>query len=343
MKQDGGLEIHIPAQFTAQRPAVGRSGIVVLTPLEEHPVASKMVTCSGRPSIHVGPYDLSPLSYSEGSPTTLDDYLYSDRPQIHLYTMSFTNATIVSVIVPHILDAVGHQALYTAWCHVLAGREDQIAPFLSFKIDPLGEFGLAEKPWALQPLKGLSVIQVIIRFIWDALFGPKVDWKMIYLPSSSIRRLRDEAQCEIPHIDDSGKKTYVSEGDVLISWLTRIICLSERPNGKGTVLLTNNVDLRGRLAKQFPPSGAYVQNALCQVFHVFKVQDFFQSSLRDIAIGCRRQLVEQVAAEQIEAQMYLLRQSRKTKKALWLGAPDSVRVFNNNVRPYPFFSQLPHF
>lgn len=309
-------------------------------------MASKLPKPSsdGRPSIQPGPYDFASLSYSSDTPTCLDDYLYSDRPQLHLYTIEFSNATIVTIMLPHsAMDAVGQVSLYQAWTHVLAGGdEDQVPAFLSMNRDPLqdlGQSGATTEPWALRKhlQGGFSVLRILFGCLWDAFLGPRVHWKMLVLPDSSIQRLRAEAGCHIPLVDDAngGKKIYISENDVLTAWLTRTLttCHGDLRDSNRQVIITNNVDMRARLPRIFPHTsrGVYVQNALCQVYHVFSARDFFACSLRNLALRCRADLQAQVTETQIEAQIQVLRSAREKGTLVWLGKPNSIRVFNNSV------------
>ncbi|KAK7430416.1 hypothetical protein QQZ08_002935 [Neonectria magnoliae] len=99
----GTLEYHIPAKFTSQRPAVGFTHVDYYdVALADHPVASRLPKPSTRPVVVGNPNKTIDLACRPGHPTSIDDYLYSDRPLLGLQVVSFKDATLVTLHWLHI-------------------------------------------------------------------------------------------------------------------------------------------------------------------------------------------------------------------------------------------------
>lgn len=59
--------------------------------------------------------EFGPLVRSADSPRTLADWIYSDRPQLHIHVVRFQDATLVTQTYLHtLMDAVGRSALLKA-------------------------------------------------------------------------------------------------------------------------------------------------------------------------------------------------------------------------------------
>lgn len=81
----------------------------------------------------------------DDGPQEIEDYLHTDRPQLSLHVVSFTDATLVSLTWPHTLwDAMGRREFLLAWTAVLAGRTDDVRPAYGADEQPLR--GFADNP-----------------------------------------------------------------------------------------------------------------------------------------------------------------------------------------------------
>ncbi|PHH86825.1 hypothetical protein CDD83_9695 [Cordyceps sp. RAO-2017] len=110
----GQLNYHIPSRFTKDRPALRHPAVVAHSE------------------------DFQSLSRAPGSPTTLNDYLKNDYPQLGLHIVTFTDATIVTLQWPHTLfDLMGQKAVLDAWTLILQGRRDEVPPTYAADCDPL--------------------------------------------------------------------------------------------------------------------------------------------------------------------------------------------------------------
>jgi hypothetical protein len=93
-------------------------------------------------SIVCHPTEFRPLTRSPYTPTTIDDFLYSDRPLLSLRIVSFEDATLVLLSWPHVfVDALGITALFKNWIAVLEGREEDVQPLQGYDTDPLATMG----------------------------------------------------------------------------------------------------------------------------------------------------------------------------------------------------------
>lgn len=130
---------------------------------------------SNRPTIQGDTAEFHCLARQSNTPKKLDDYLYSDEPQLSIQTVSFEDATLVSVTWPHtFLDAMGLRALFDAWILILRGQEDQLPPFYGFDVDPVANLGDSSpvEPHVLadRQLKGLSFFVFVVSYVFDLLW-----------------------------------------------------------------------------------------------------------------------------------------------------------------------------
>ncbi|KAJ3534550.1 hypothetical protein NM208_g7491 [Fusarium decemcellulare] len=81
LRSDGMLEIHVPKEFTPERPAVRYTREVFGVVINEHPLARRLPKSTRTASIQPGPFDFRPFSAREDAPSTLQDLLFSDEPK----------------------------------------------------------------------------------------------------------------------------------------------------------------------------------------------------------------------------------------------------------------------
>lgn len=68
--------------------------------------------------------ELRDLAHRADGPKYLEDFLYSDEPQLFLHAVYFQDATLVSVSWPHnFLDATAMASLLSPWALVMNGQE----------------------------------------------------------------------------------------------------------------------------------------------------------------------------------------------------------------------------
>lgn len=251
------------------------------------------------------------LKARDDVPSTLQDYICSDDPPLELHVFTFNDATIVILNFPHFLtDAVGVSKLVENWCKVLAGRPDEVDALS--EVDPLdtvgrgGDKAAVDHVLAPYQLAGWSLIVFALNFVYDLLFGPKMETRAVFLPEKSVAALKQTAMDSIPFNTNgqgsgAAEKRFVSEGDIISAWAIKNIGLGLGPTCKRTMAVLNVFELRSRLREAFDSSTAYVQNAFFVLTTIFTVQEAQNLRLGEIALRLRSSMNEQIPEPQVEA------------------------------------------
>lgn len=291
------------------------------------------------------------LKARDDVPVTLQDYLYSDDPPLELHVFTFSDATIVTLNFPHFCtDAVGLSTLIKNWCKILAGRPEEVDVFP--ESDPLDSVGDAnggqveEHILTKYKLAGWSMLIFIFNFVYDIVFGPKMETRAIFLPEKSVVALKETTVASIPsNLSGQGKgrgaaeKPFISEGDVIAAWGIRNISLGLGPRCKRTMAVMNVFELRNRLRHAFKSSStAYVQNAFSVITTIFTVQEAQTSSLGEIALRLRSSIKEQTSIPQVEALVRTQRASiQNSDRPVVFAQGDSVLLPFSNWGKARFF------
>ncbi|KXJ88747.1 hypothetical protein Micbo1qcDRAFT_189807 [Microdochium bolleyi] len=314
VKDDGGLELHVPQPFTTERPAVSYSHEVIPMNIADHPLAKRFPSRTVGPSVQPGPPAFRSFAARQGAPTTLEDFIYTDNPQLSLHITSFQDTTLLGLSFPHTaMDVMGQQALLRSWCLVLAGRESDVPPLLGAREDRLiaavknngakEDFKLASKV-----MQGFGLLKFGMRFALDMARNPVVETKSIFLPQATVAALRKQVEMDLGPSED-GKAPFISTGDVLTAWATRAIASSLPQPRPVTVLHALNT--RFRLKPLIEAQGVFVQN-MAVAAYTFLSADEALDSLGQIALENRRQLAEQATEGQVLSFLHELLKDSKT-------------------------------
>jgi hypothetical protein len=302
------LEIHVPRFFTTERPAVSYTHQSISVDIEDHPLAKTLPKATKIPTIQSGPQAFRTFAASEDAPETLEDFIYTDAPQLSLYITSFNNATLVTLSWPHTL--MGQQALLRGWSLVLAGRESEVPPVLGAREDAIcaavdapmekeEEYSLGQKR-----LKGWAMALFGLRFTGDLLLNRVVETRTIFLPKKVVADLRRQAQDDLAAQDSGEEKPFISEGDVLTAWTLRAVA-SSLPQPRPIAAL-HALNARFRVSSLVQASGVYVQNMAVAAFS-FISHEVATGPLGPIALENRRHLMEQSTEPQVLAYLRELR------------------------------------
>ncbi|KAI4859917.1 hypothetical protein F4820DRAFT_466218 [Hypoxylon rubiginosum] len=354
---DGKLEYHIPEFFDEKRPAFAYSHIQHEMDIARHPTGSRLPRPTASPAVLCDPEDFAPLLRRWGGPRRLSDYLYTDAPQLSLHVVSFADATVVSLSWPHtLLDAMGRRELLDAWVATLEGRDGDVKPLLGVLHDPLAPLGTApQEPYVLshRRLSPWQALMFAIAYIWTTLFWWRgEETRMVCVPAAHIRSLHQGAldylaaaqQSEEDHgrySDEEKKiKPFVSEGDVLSSWIARLALLHLRredgSNGDQTVSILNAFGMRSVLARDLlPPTHAYVGNAVAGVYAFVAARDLFARPLGFAAAAVRRSIAEQGTRAQVEARAAV--DLRRRGRSAVYGDPGMAPIMISNWSKARFF------
>ncbi|KAJ4396246.1 hypothetical protein N0V93_000465 [Gnomoniopsis smithogilvyi] len=315
-QQDGsGLEYHVPATFTATRPActfnhVDHSDI----PAQDHSLAKLIPKANGldRPMILSNPAQLAGL-YQAGSATKLDDFLYSDRPILGVNVTSFKDQTLVCLNWSHLaFDTMGLQEVLQGWTAVMQGRAKDVPQPFGFESDPLVEFGTG-------PARQTHVLADRLLSIWGLMaylgrraysltIGPS-DVRMVCIPAAIFDKLREQAVYEASR-EAPGVQPYLSDNDVLEAFWLRLAVGSLNLAPGTTVMKQTAIDLRRILSKApvlLPSSRPYISNAISWLVSPIPSSEILTSSLGSLARRVRGIMTQQATREQLEAYMALLR------------------------------------
>lgn len=281
--------------------------------------------------MHPGPQHFQEFAVREDAPSTLDDYIYRDIPQLSLHITSFNDATLVGLSWPHtMMDAMGQHALLRGWCLVLAGRESEVPPMLGAREDALdaaisapGEKEDEEYKLGLKQLKGWGMAKFGSRFAWDMVWNGATETRTIFLSKKMVDELRNEAQSDlITQENGSREKPFISDGDVLTAWAIRAMASSLSPLRPITALHALNA--RFRIPSISQSSGVYVLNMAVPAF-TFLSPEVAKGPLGPIALENRRHLMEQSTESQVLAG---LRREYKSggNETFMCGEPDALLV-----------------
>ncbi|KAL6792560.1 hypothetical protein GGI42DRAFT_334957 [Trichoderma sp. SZMC 28013] len=313
MRKDnqGNLEYHVPIEFTEERRPLTYSHITHDMSVSNHPIASKIPNPSSRPAVVCDPDDFRELFRPEDGPISLEDYLNRDIPQLGLHIVSFTDKTLVVIYWPHtLMDALGKKALMDAWMLMLQGRHDEIIPPQGGDGDPLADLGKSPTEahkLANQRLSMFGLAHYGMNNVLD-LFRTQ-EHRMVCVPGSFVESLRNEAIGELTA--NGTEDPFLSEGDVLCAWWTRLAVSHLPRSTQKTVVLNNAYSLRKSLETDLLPKGApYVSNAIGFINVLLPVQYIFEKPLSYIAAATRNAINELGSRSQVEAFSALWRESR---------------------------------
>ncbi|KAK2004040.1 hypothetical protein LX36DRAFT_27544 [Colletotrichum falcatum] len=346
LTKDNRLELHVPHKFTPARPAVRFSHEVHNMSIAEHKYAKHMPKATSVPSIQPGVINFYTLGAREGAPRTMEDLLSSDEPGIALHVVSFNDATLVGLLFSHVLfGAAGMQALVEAWSQVLAGREAEVPALQGARRDILDDVGVDTDPdkethlLERRLLKGFRQFRFNLRFLWDIYRRPQIEAKTLCLPADFVAGLRAQAMADLHAMDEKGLGTgetpFVSEGDVLTAWWTRIVCAARGSSRPVTVF--NAVDITGRLKNVFAPGKLYVQNSALCTWTLLSSAEVLKAPLGYVARCFRYDIQTQTTPSQLMAYMRRVRKRGRCKTQPIFGDPNSMLIIFTNWSRSKFF------
>ncbi|KAF3810518.1 hypothetical protein GCG54_00013758 [Colletotrichum gloeosporioides] len=307
----GELEHHIPKAFSAERPAVGFEHVDLShLSAEDHPTASKIPRppSSGQPTIVGDPSHLSDLYLGPDTPRGLNDYLFTDRPQLGLRIVSFKNSTVIVLHWLHLsADAVSIGSLLNAWSLKLQGREDEIPKPLTgvYALEDLGKNPTRPHVLSHQHMSKVSLGKWLFWNFYNLVIRPKEN-RVICIPAEYLRGLKEKAMAELeaqPCID--GKEKAMAE-------LEAQPCIDGKEKPK-FMALQQVYEWRRALKDLIPRDRPILSNCVGFVVTLIPAKDLLQKPLSYVAFQIRRTLIEQGSREQIEAYTSLIRQDPVNK------------------------------
>lgn len=262
-------------------------------------------------------------------------------------------------------DLLGLQAIVDNWVKVLAGRADQVFPLLGVHDDPLAQVGQGpqdkfEEPWALkdQILSGWGWFRFVLTMILDAIRLGQSEQHMIFLPSSSLQRLRAAAMADLAALSPTGgdgggglpalhndwhpQNVFLTDNDILTAWMTRAAAHSLPTNSHRSITFLNFFELRGRLPTIFqqPQNAVYIGNFIFACWAQLSARDAQTAPLGAIAGRYRAFLAAQTTEGQVRGLLRVFRERTAAGKRIGAMRPDSLMITCSNWSKAKFFAAV---
>ncbi|KAL4970161.1 terpenoid cyclases/protein prenyltransferase alpha-alpha toroid [Aspergillus stella-maris] len=284
----GRLEYHIPAEYSADRPAFCFTSIRYDMNTRDHALASR-IPQSGtlnddRCGLFPSPSEFAPL------------LRHPQAPAVYKRFVHFEDGTFVTITHLHTLfDAFSVAAFLKAWTSVLDGREAAVPTFVPFEKDPLFALGndpsLARNYTLYQSvLNGLGLVIFGLRLVCELLWFRRLNEHVIRLPGNYVRRMQKTAILEL----ETMVKAFNASPNRIIMVMNLMGILSILPY---TILPQ-------------PTPTSYVSNAILSVYSLLRADRTLAAhDLTYIASNLRRDLKAHRTSDQIQAMAAIQRKS----------------------------------
>lgn len=312
--------------------------------IEEHYLARRLPRGGTEPAVFEDPVHFSDLIRHEHTPTRIEDWLYTDKPPLSVHVVTFTNATVLGLSFSHtFLDAVSRSALLKAWTAVLNDREDDVPPYQGFAEDPLEKLNGRTPPgkYLLHDtiMGSFGFLVFVVCMIFEFLFYPKQECRVVFLPGPCVKALRDQALQDLAtESTTSDEKPFVSEGDVLFAWWAKTTIKALRLSSSRPINLMNVMNFRGVVDDVLPPDQAFIGNATTTSQTHLTAGEIARQPVGKTALRIRNSLLQQRTQEQAEAYVALHHgEMEKTGRAPLFGPPTQMMLAWSNWHKARFF------
>jgi hypothetical protein len=338
------LEYHIPAEYDAQRPGIHYTVAKHSFSINEHPLAHKLPSATGHPSLLNCGEDVMSLCLAPDCPQQIEDWIYSDRPQLDVHAVAFSDATLLSVTFLHsLMDGTGLASFLKAWTDVLKGQEEQVPIFQGVGDDPLAQ--LTERTPAYKHvnfnlmLRGFGLLIFFIRYIFELIWYWNDQTHIICIPGHIVDEMRTQALHEMADLKDEEYAPFLSEDDVLLAWWTKAMIRALSPYRNRTVSLISMFDIRSMLLNDpLSENTAFITNAILTSFTLLPSHQIMQQPLSFIASRTRSALTQQRTKPQVEALLAAQKSNLlKTGRPPLYGDSSCLPICCTNCRRCRFF------
>ncbi|KAM3545477.1 hypothetical protein ARSEF1564_001639 [Beauveria bassiana] len=311
----GGLEIHVPHEFTEQDPPftyTHRDHSAEL--FDADPARRTFPRAASGPHVYSRTPAANAAVFAPGVPTTLAEHISRGLPQLGLHVTTFRDATLMELTWPHtVMDGTGQRDLLAAWSLALAGRAHDIPPLAGAREDVPRRMAeryadadadadarqRLEEDDVMQDraLTGLGKLLFFCRLLWRLLTSPRADWRVFRLPRAVVARWREDVE-KLPPDPKTGKPPFVSNGDLICAWLVTLAAAGRSPRRRARYVVAGSVNCRSRIPAL--QDGTYVQNLLSLYFaSVPNIGGPGDDSLARFALAHRAQVAAQTTETQI--------------------------------------------
>jgi hypothetical protein len=281
--------------------------------LDDHSLASRLPKATTNPSVQAGATEFNDFGARPGAPSTIDDFVYSDEPQLAIHVTSFSDATLIGILFPHTMtDAMGIAGLVSALSLILAGRESDVPVLREPTEDVLKDVGTpgdssANEPYLLADRKFgvFSGIRFGLNYAWDMFWEPKMETHIGFLPAHFMKKLRAAAEADLLRDPQGEKPSFLSDGDILTAWGSLMI-MSSAPRPRPAIIL-NVLNMRGRLNSVCKSDETFIQNLTANANTLLSAKEVEVGSVGSVAAKLRSTLTRQITEPQVRA---IIKESR---------------------------------
>ncbi|KAF5556417.1 hypothetical protein FNAPI_5767 [Fusarium napiforme] len=334
-KSDGGLEIHVPREFTEERSAVYFTQEEFGNPMSEHPLASRLPKPTGNISTYTGPKEFCALGLRPETPRNMDDYVHSDIPQFCLHVQTFTDGTLVNLTFSHVTtDLMGLSAIFEGWSQVLAGKPEAVIQMPGYlkdvfddmlKSPPKERHVLADKI-----LDGWRFKVWGLRSLYESWKSGNIQSRTLCIPKDTVSRMMQQARGHLGE-GETGSKPFISEGDVFAALSCLMLAKYQGRDTNRELATIMAVDPRSRARSIFLPDKAYVQNSPTNAFVFCRANEILDLPLGKLALQVREAIQAQTTEEQLKASTALSVESMKTNNMpVVFGSTNMAAQFMSN-------------
>lgn len=219
------------------------------------------------------------LIRSHDAPSTIEGWLTtSDLPQLIFHSLSFDNATLLTVTWCHsFMDGMSLAGLLTAISCTLNGKEKEIQHLVGVNSDPLLPLGRNSRSEAFvlqeRLISGVSAIRFGINMAFGRLCNRKRSLRQICVPRSHVHRILRNAVAE------NHDHVFISESDIIFAWWVKTLVMATgNRSSTRTIAFLNILDIRPLVQQDLlPDDKVYIANAIFPIFTILlrqKIQVF---------------------------------------------------------------------
>ncbi|KAL4924526.1 terpene cyclase/mutase family protein [Aspergillus undulatus] len=338
--RSGQLEYHIPAQYSDARRAFHFSSIEYGMSIQEHALGSRIPQAgvfNDECSLYSSPNELGPLVRHPSAPRSIEDYIHSDIPQLHIHVVLFHDATLLTITHLHTLfDGLSRAMFFKAWASVLNGRDQDVPSFVQFESDPLGAIGTGEPKGEnlaqgytqyRHLITGLGLVIFGVRLLWDLLWHWKEEEHTIRLPGRCVDRMHQAAMLELKITKDtknSDSILFLSKSDVILAWWIRTMTKALNPPAARTIMIMNVFHILSILPTNTvsPQDAVLSGNAIFYAYTLLSARQVLENqSLTQIGSKIRQSITSHRTMDQVQA-MAAIQRSSFLRTPFLIGPPD---------------------
>ncbi|KAH8690246.1 hypothetical protein BGW36DRAFT_307759 [Talaromyces proteolyticus] len=251
---------------------------------------------------------------------SLDELLNSDRTTATVQVTRFSDATILSISMSHIVgDLFVIKAMFKAWESALHGIS--LAPMENLGRDPFSAYGpggqlsgsnahLLPPGWRVYGL--LDKARLLSRFLWDSYVSRperSISPRYIFIPESEVQDLEKQAKRDLLELEERRQQQriegqgslVVSRSNVLHAWLLKHNHAHLDPGQWSTTITIVNARARPPVGMKIGsddfPSHNWYGAAMAVALPSLKVGDLMSMSLGELAMHIRKGIEAGSSAE----------------------------------------------